>query len=474
VTLSRPRTTRRVLRGSALGLGLLVAGGITAPAAFAIEDPQNTADQPGEEDGNPAPLQETPELTPAEAAAVLASPLSGNFGTGKDFSVQVAPKGPVPADLDLSGAVFRATSTTGATYDCTTDVEGWCTFEGPEVAYPGIGDIVYAVADGVDPDVPTGTYLLTQQTSSAGLAVNTGSATFAICDSWFCDMGQDEDTAVVGNDSLFRTELVTTVTDSATGAPVGCAGYELTGPDYPHDGGTVPAVAAADPVPAECVPTTAPTTTAPTTTAPTTTAPTTTGPTTTETGSSSPAPLGDDTPEDTADETTDPTVTVEPDVVELQGFARDDETHSFGTQTSSAAGTLTFRGWFLPAPGYLLTPTTMPAGYTPDAADTFGITTTARQAAASTPAKVVRTVSTQLAGGAPAPAPGSGAATAAPTTTAAGAAPTTPGTPAAQAALATTGTPVETMALLGGGLVALGAGALATGGVLRRRARQRA
>ncbi len=35
MTLSRPRTTGRLLRGSTLGLGLLLVGGVAAPAALA-------------------------------------------------------------------------------------------------------------------------------------------------------------------------------------------------------------------------------------------------------------------------------------------------------------------------------------------------------------------------------------------------------------------------------------------------------
>ncbi len=142
----------------------------------------------------------------------------------------------------------------------------------------------------------------------------------------------------------------------------------------------------------------------------------------------------------------------------------------FGTQTSDATGTLTFRGWFLPAEGYLLTPVTVPDGYTPEAADAFGIVTTARESADRVPAAVSRTVTTGLAAGSPPPTTDGGVAAA--TTTASGPAATT-ATPAPQgAALATTGTPVGTMALLGGGLVVLGAGALGTSTALRRRARQ--
>ncbi|MCO7220231.1 prealbumin-like fold domain-containing protein [Klenkia sp. PcliD-1-E] len=467
MALSRPRTTRRLLRGSALGLGLLVAGGVFAPAAFAIEDP--TADQPEELSGGPVPLQETPE----EASAVLASPLAGDFGTGKSFDVRVAPTGPVPNDLDLSGAVFRATPTTptGVVYECTTGDDGVCTFTSSD---PMGSSRVGLASMRSNAFLPPGTYTLTQERATAGLDRNAGSASLSVCGSITCAF-QLPRAVPVGNDSLFRTELVTTVTDSATGDPVGCAAYELTGPDYPHrgDGAQTPSAGA---VPAECLPaTTAPTTTVPTTNEPTTTAPTTT--TAPETSDSTAPSSGSDASTPSTDTSSPAATTTTSDTsgsLHLRhGFAREGSAPiSYGTGTSDGTGRIIFSGWFLPAEGYLLTPTAMPAGYTPDAADAFGIVTTARQAAASTPAQVLRTVAGPLASGAPAPSTSGGGVASAATTTAA-AAPTTTAPAAAAPALATTGTPVETMALLGGGLVVLGAGALGTGSVLRRRARQR-
>jgi len=507
VALSRPRTTRRLLRGSALGLGLLVAGGITAPAAFAIEDPTGPADQPAERASTPAPLEETP----AEAGAVLAAPLSGDFGLGKSIEFQVAGHGPVPGDLDLSGAVFQAAPLDGGPgYTCTTDASGTCSFDTPwfvgggwlpfnpfestVLVPPATGPIPFApTAEGSDASIPAGMYTVTQLSASPGLAPAAGLAIVELCSfPYGCEGEAGELFESVGNDSLFRTQLVTTVTDSVTGAPVGCASYELTGPDYPHDEINAPEPSGAGPVPADCTaspvptaPTTTatPTTTTPTPTAPTTTAPTTTAPnTTTDAPSSSTSSTSADTSTDGGTSASSSSSSAAPETVVpgpldivRHGFVREDGPVSFGTGVTDAAGTITFHGFFLPAEGYLLTPTHLPAGYTPDAADAFGISTTPRQAAAGTQAQVARTVTGPLAGGAPAPGvPGGAVASAAPTTTtAAAAAPTSAGTPAAaDPALATTGTPVETMALVGGGLVALGAGALATGGVLRRRARQ--
>ncbi|SDP69567.1 hypothetical protein SAMN05660199_04634 [Klenkia soli] len=501
MTLSRPRTTRRLLRGSVLGLGLLVAAGVSAPAAFAVEETGDGTDVPVDGEQSPPALRESPApANPSAGTTTLAPALSGNFGTGKDFTLQVTSPGPVPGDLDLSGAVFRATpalspvagdpqtlARDGESYTCTTDVLGTCTFDGPQRPFnladylgllgagqEGDGDgPVDLVGGGSVVGLPAGYYTLTQVSSSPGLAPATGSKGFAICGTGGPSCGPVEVLrGQVADDSLFRTSLVTTVTDVDTEEPVACAGYQLTGPDYPHNPATATQQPVTGTVPAECLePTTAPTTSpsTATTTAPTTTAATaTTTPTTTTTDDGSGATSSTGT-------TTTTTSTVAPGPVVLDLAAAETPLVTFGTQVSDRTGTMTFPGWFLPADGYLLTPTTTPAGYAPDVTDAFSITTTAQQAAAGEPAAVARALAAGLAPGAQGPDPTTGSAgvAAAGTTTAPGAA-TTTAAAADQAALATTGTPVGSMMLLGTGLVALGGGALATGSVLRRRARQRA
>lgn len=475
MALSRPRSTRRALHGAALGLGLVVAAGVTAPAALAIEDTdEGTVDQTLEESEEATPLAEEP----SEDDGTLAPALAGDFGTGKDFTVQVQPTDPVPDDLDLSGAVFRATADDdGATYTCTTDVAGACSFDSgwvPSWSWPAPWMIAFT-ADRTDAVVPTGSYVLTQVGSSPGLDLNTGSATFTVCDTDFCgDFGEDE--IGVGNDSLFRQELVTTVTDIDTGAPLACAGYELTGPDYPHDGTGAAQVPAETAVPAGC---TDPAAATATSSAPaTTTAPAT---------QTTPAPSADAT-ETTGTASTSPTEeTTETDEspVDVLDVARDDENAgiTYGTQISDETGTLTFRGWFLPAEGYLLTPTSTPDGYSPDVTDTFGIQTTAAQAAAEEPVTVARALYTFASGSTPQTDPSGEVAGAATTsaevvagaaTTSASAGATASATTASAGALAVTGSPVGTMLLVGTGLVALGGGALATGATQRRRARRSA
>ncbi|MEI4273202.1 hypothetical protein TEK04_15860 [Klenkia sp. LSe6-5] len=472
MALSRPRTTRRVLRGSALGLGLLVAGGVAAPAALAMEDPtvDPAAGTPEELSPAPAPLQAVPAAADGHE---YAAPLSGGFGTGKDFEVQVGAHGPVPRDLDLSGAVFRATPTpsTGVLYECTTGTQGACSFRSTSGGYPRFATAVQSNAF-----LPAGDYVLTQVSASAGLARNPGSATFTVCTSPGCGPWGGT-TVPVGVDSLFRTSLVTTVTDSATGAPVACAGFELSGPDYPHDDVRAPEVTSGGEVPAECAPAAppAPETTAPETTAPETTAPETSTP---ETSTPTTTPADESSPSSSAPATDDATST-DPEAVVPLGFARGDDV-ALGSGVSDAAGRITFTGFFLPAEGYLLTPTTMPAGYTPDPAGAFGVVTTPQEAAARTPAGVARTVTNPLAAGSAPPTTTPDVAGAAPSGPPSDSpAPAAPATPSAAspattgAALAATGSPVVPMLLVGTGLVALGGGALAMGTLARRRAHQR-
>ncbi|MGY1594573.1 hypothetical protein ACI79D_21575 [Geodermatophilus sp. SYSU D00708] len=237
-----PRPSRAaVARGSALGLGLLVAGAATAPAALAEVDDAATggADprtQPEEQRPAAAPLNETP------AAAAVADPLDGDFGIGKaSVPVGIAVDGIAPRDLDLSGGQFTLTSTADKTssFRCTTDVAGACRVE-------------FGTGRSEDPSVvrvPAGSYALRQTTPVPGLAPAAGrSWTVSVCDpeeesfaGLLCSMASavPHDLAVV-NTSRFHTRIETTVVDRVTGRPVSGVGYELTGPDYRHapDAGT--------------------------------------------------------------------------------------------------------------------------------------------------------------------------------------------------------------------------------------------
>ncbi|MGY1620583.1 hypothetical protein ACI789_00115 [Geodermatophilus sp. SYSU D00965] len=231
-----PRPSRAaVARGSALGLGLLVASAATAPAALAEVDDAATggADprtQPEEQRPAAAPLNETP------AAAAVEDPLDGDFGLGKaSVPIGIAVDGIAPRDLDLSGGQFTLTSTADetASFRCTTDVAGACRVE-------------FGTGRSEDPSVvrvPAGAYALRQTTPVPGLAPAAGrSWTISICDpeeesfaGLFCSMASAVPYELaVANTSRFHTRIETTVVDRVTGRPVSGVGYELTGPDYRH------------------------------------------------------------------------------------------------------------------------------------------------------------------------------------------------------------------------------------------------
>ncbi|KQS56971.1 hypothetical protein ASG36_18435 [Geodermatophilus sp. Leaf369] len=472
MALSRPRTTR-VLRGSTLGLGLIVVAGATVSPALAMGD--GTLDIDAKAGLTAATGAGAAPLNDAPAQRAVTGALTADFGLGKELDVQVLPTGPVPEDLDLSGAEFLATQTdaspgvTPATGTCVTDQFGSCSFtyeDGPEIPQS-------ARFPGTDDALPAGLYSLVQVSSTPGLDPIGGSASFEICSPGLgCFDGADAD---VENASLFRTSITTVVTDQVSGAPLAGASYELTGPDYPHQDAVTPDVTPPAPLPTTPTTesTTAPSTTTTestatesttteSTTAPTTTeAPVTTAPTTTE------APVTTTESTTTSSTSTEDVSTIEAPLPFagsgsiLRAFG---DTVSFGTQVSDAAGSLTFDGFFLPGTGYTLTPVTGVDGYRADTVFAFAVETTSAQAAAGEAFPVSRAL---------VPTAAAPSTSAAPTTSAAPVVPggvPRPGT--GNAALATTGSPVETMTLLGLGMLALGGAATATGTVLRRRARQ--
>ena len=161
-----------------------------------------------------------------------------DFGLGKNYDVdrdiRISPTGPVPADLDLAGATFTLTSLASPAVSgtCTTGSDGVCTVVETGFATPGPARVV----------LPPGAYSIAQTSAPAGLAANGDDlGTFVLCGFWAeCVQGG---TLTVSDASLFRTSVVTTVTDWLTGDPVTGADYRLTGPDYPHVG--VPFVAGA-------------------------------------------------------------------------------------------------------------------------------------------------------------------------------------------------------------------------------------
>jgi hypothetical protein len=162
------------------------------------------------------------------------------YNTDPDVTIQVSASGPVPDDLDYSGATFLLTSVHVPDVEttCTTDSAGTCTVEH---AVPGLGSGL-GVAGQVDSStvrLPAGAYAIEQTSTSAGLQiVDADLGTVSLCG--FLQMCVQAGTVEVQNASVFRTEVITTVLDSETGDPVADAGYTLSGPDYPHVGGPGP------------------------------------------------------------------------------------------------------------------------------------------------------------------------------------------------------------------------------------------
>ena len=271
---------RGLVRGSWVGVGLLVATSAAAPAALAADDGvdpdplvSGTQQLPGAgptsagalDTGTPA--DEAPAAGPTDAGVVpptldagtpavaAAGPsdslgddggdpdesdddgdgadapagmhtLEGFFGSGKELVIDVLlPADGMPDDLDLSATRFTLSNDAGESYECSLDSDGRCTFS----AFFLDGDAV-----------PPGTYRLTQTGHAPGLEAVPGTGTVELCNSGLSIMSSCAWTIPlpVHNTSSFSHGVVTTVRDAA-GRPVVGAHYSLGGPDYPR---TVPPV----------------------------------------------------------------------------------------------------------------------------------------------------------------------------------------------------------------------------------------
>ena len=217
-----------------------------------------TGDTPDAGEGDPT---DEGEGDPTDEAGdgdgdVVTPPLVAGFGTGKQFDLAVSTTGPVPEDLQLSGAQFTFTAVdvspfpivdgSGVTaplpapVTCTTDAAGTCTVTG------GFG--VPEVIDGSNVLLPFGSYTVTQTVAIPGL----GSVSWANETMTLCFIGCEFSKPISAiSPSLFRQQIAATVVDDA-GAVVADAGYSLEGPDFrrsvdPADASpTLPAVANSD------------------------------------------------------------------------------------------------------------------------------------------------------------------------------------------------------------------------------------
>ena len=236
-------TLRRVLRGSALGIGLLVTTGVVATPALASPAPgidgllesgapgvmpvTGTAGPPA---GDSAPVGEGSPAGASSSSTEQAQPLTPDFGVGKNLDVHLSATS-VPADLDLSGARFEVVDMGGKTQaSCTTGANGSCPiqlahFDPAASGFPLVTD------------VPPGTYLLRQDPAYAvpGLVPSAVATPFIVC-SPFTSTAQCQPgfSWAVPNTSLFRAGLAVTVRDATTHAPLAGASYSLTGADYRH------------------------------------------------------------------------------------------------------------------------------------------------------------------------------------------------------------------------------------------------
>jgi hypothetical protein len=143
--------SRRVTQTAALTMGALAVGAAAAPAALALQEPTAPESTP-----ETAPTATPRILTPSPVAYLGTPDAPVDFGVGK-ATVSIAPEPgssyPEEAAIDLSGATVRVTATGpisgegewfygmmadygGLTAECTTAVDGTCTF--PEVGDPSI------------------------------------------------------------------------------------------------------------------------------------------------------------------------------------------------------------------------------------------------------------------------------------------------------------------------------------------------
>ncbi|MGZ4544541.1 MAG: hypothetical protein ACXVXT_04045 [Blastococcus sp.] len=219
---------RSAARGALVGVGLLVATGAGAPAALADDAPAQATTPPQVDPHVAAAAPATPLNAAPVVPGVRADRIAADFGLGKQSAVQIAvqPDGNTPPDLDRSGATFTFTGG-GITATCTTDVSGTC---GVSVATGAM------VTDGLNLQLPPGTYTVVQTEASPGLKADVG-------DSWTFSLWpappvaspgvSDAPPVVVLDTSLFRRNLSARVVGA--GAPLAGATYALAGPDYPHN-----------------------------------------------------------------------------------------------------------------------------------------------------------------------------------------------------------------------------------------------
>ena len=272
---SAPRRRGLAARGVVMGVGLLVAAAALAGPALAVPVPGKTPGNPtttgpstgggngvgggtggangpgngatngngvGDGVGNGAgaangngnatvPPAVPPVVPPVVPPPVVPPPVVlWNLDTVVDL--QVSASGPVPGDLDYTGAVFTFTKVSDPTVvaTCITGVAGTCTVM---VGFPSLGAVDLPVGPIVY--LPADSYAVRQSSASTGLQIedaDLGTVTFC---AFFAPCAQAANIHVT-NASLFRTTVVTTVSDSGTAAPVPGASYALTGTDYPHSG----------------------------------------------------------------------------------------------------------------------------------------------------------------------------------------------------------------------------------------------
>jgi hypothetical protein len=238
---SRPRGPVRLhrgaVRGSLVGVGLLLAATATAPAALATDD----------EVPEDLPVEEQPdEVVPPSAGPLVTDPVEGevaagapttldapslsaysaDFGSGKSVAIPVVTRGSVPDELDLSATTFTLTGSAGGPYTCTSTAAGICSFS----SFPG---------------VQVGTYALTQTGTAPGLEPAAGAGEVTVCGvnfdfDFLLRAGSDQcgadDAGPVVNGSLFRTQVVAKVPGTDPAAASAPVQYALTGPGYALQG----------------------------------------------------------------------------------------------------------------------------------------------------------------------------------------------------------------------------------------------
>lgn len=155
-------------------------------------------------------------------AVALTQPVVARAPATGSALLSLQPSGPVPDDLDLSGARFELAGS-GVTATCITDAAGSCSIE-----VVGEGGSGARPMEAAEIALPAGTYTVRQTTTPAGLTVAAEIAPLALCVS-----PTPEACAVtlsVSNASAFRTR--TEARFLSGDGPVPHAAVTLTGPDF--------------------------------------------------------------------------------------------------------------------------------------------------------------------------------------------------------------------------------------------------